>query len=78
MEHKVKPRGIIKRELPPIGTILIGSYHQKKYTAQISLSKKDNKKKIVLINNQEFISMSAAAVSITGHQTNGWIFWHFA
>ena len=52
----------------PHGTIFRGKYKGYQYVAKV-----DNG--ALVLNGREFLSPSAAAVSITRHPVDGWVFW---
>ena len=67
----------IKRELPPIGTILEGKFKGTPYKAKIVGDKTSPKGKAIKFEGKLYLSMTAAAKSITKQSTNGWRFWKF-
>ena len=71
------PRRSIKRELPPIGTVLNGKFKGKPYKAKIVTDKKSKAGKAIKYNNELYPSMTAAAKAITNQAVNGWRFWKF-
>ena len=66
-----------RKELPPIGTIIIGKYHGEKYTAHIVAEPKFPEGKAIKLGKQIFKTMTSASNSITNCSTNGWKFWKF-
>ena len=75
-ETQGKTRRGIDRELPPIGTVLRAKYRGQGFTAEVVRSAADPKKRAIRLGQQEYRSMSGAAIAITGHAVNGWRFWH--
>ena len=73
----VKKRTRIKRELPPIGTVLKGKFRGIPYTAKIVKDGNMTTGKAVRYNNNNHPSMTAAAKVITKQSVNGWRFWKF-
>jgi hypothetical protein len=52
----------------PSGAELVATAHGREYTARVSGEH-------IEVNGMRYTSLSAAAASITGKQTNGWTFW---
>ena len=73
-EQKPK-RNRISRELPPVGTKLEGRSTGKVYEAIIVKASTDTKHRAVRLQDREFLSLSGAAMAVTGHAINGWVFW---
>ena len=63
------------RELPPLGTKLTGKMRKQEYEAVIAKSSLNPKKRVLSCDGREFSSLSSAATTITGHATNGWVFY---
>jgi len=72
---QIRKRNRISRELPPVGTKLTGKSRGKVYEAVIVKSSTQAKRRAVRLQNREFLSLSGAAMAVTGHATNGWMFW---
>jgi len=66
----------IARQLPPVGTTLTGKSKGQAHTAVIVEAKDRPAARAVKYGDQLFASLSAAGKAVTGHPTNGWIFWH--
>jgi len=65
----------VSRQLPPVGTTLAGRSKGQTHTAVIVEAKDRPGGRAVKYSNQLFPSLSAAAKAVTGHATNGWLFW---
>ncbi len=63
------------RQLPPVGTILTARHKGEPHTAVIVEAKDRPAGRAVEYGAQLFASLSAAAKAVTGHSTNGWVFW---
>jgi hypothetical protein len=72
-----KARKRIKRELPPVGTVLRGKFFGDPFQAKIVKDKARSDGKAVAFDGEIYPSMSAAARAITKQETNGWRFWRF-
>ena len=70
-----RQRKKIARQLPPIGTTLTGRSKGQPHTAVIVEAKDRPAGRAVKYGDQLFASLSAAAKAVTGHPTNGWLFW---
>jgi len=70
-----RKRTKIRRELPPMGTMLVGKFKGQVYNAEIVVSSTEHNRRLISIQGREFSSLSAAAVAVTGHSVNGWVFW---
>ena len=70
-----RQRKKIARELPPVGTTLTGRSRGQSHTAVIVEVKDHPGGRAVEYGDQLFASLSAAAKAVTGHPTNGWLFW---
>ena len=70
-----RQRKKIARELPPVGTTLTGRSRGQSHTAVIVEAKNRPSGRAVKYGEQLFASLSAAAKAVTGHPTNGWLFW---
>ena len=70
-----RQRKKIARELPPVGTTLTGRSRGQSHTAVIVEAKDRPSGRAVEYGDQLFPSLSAAAKAVTGHPTNGWLFW---
>ena len=68
----------IARQLPPVGTTLTARHKGQPHTAVIVEAKDRPSGRAVKYGDQLFASLSAAAKAVTGHSTNGWVFWHHA
>ena len=66
------------RQLPPVGTSLAATYRGQTHTAVIVEAKDRPAGRAVKYGDQLFASLSAAARAVTGHSTNGWVFWQAA
>ena len=55
------------------GTKLTGRYHKQSYACEVENA--EGKLRYRLEDGREFKSPSAAAMAITGHQCDGWVFW---
>ena len=65
----------IARQLPPVGTTLTGRSKGQPHAAVIVEAKDRPAGRAVKYGDQLFPSLSAAAKAVTGHPTNGWVFW---
>jgi len=65
----------IARQLPPVGTTLTATYRGQAHTAVIVEAKDRSAGRAVKYGDQLFASLSAAGKAVTGHPTNGWVFW---
>jgi len=63
--------------LPPIGTKLKAKSKDKSYEAVVTKSSNNPNRRAVYFKKIEYLSLSGAAKAITGHATNGWVFWKF-
>jgi len=70
-----RQRKKIARQLPPVGTTLTGRSRGQSHTAVIVEAKDRPAGRAVECGDQLFASLSAAAKAVTGHPTNGWLFW---
>ena len=70
-----RQRKKIARQLPPVGTTLAGRSKGQPHTAVIVEAKDRPAGRAVKYGDQLFDSLSAAAKAVTGHCTNGWLFW---
>ena len=68
----------IARELPPPGTTFTGRFKGESYAATIVEAEDLPAGRAVKYGDQLFASLSAAAKAVTGHPTNGWLFWRRA
>lgn len=75
MKKRVKLK--IVRDLPSVGTKLIGTFFGKIYGAKIVSDKTTASGKAVEYNAVKYPSMTSAAKAITKQPTNGWRFWKF-
>lgn len=73
--QKRRVRRRIDRELPPVGTILRARFKGQEFAAEIVHSGTDPTKRLIRFGQQEYRSMTGAAIAITGHAVNGWRFW---
>jgi len=71
-----KTRRRIDRELPTVGTALWAKFRGQEFTAEVVRSGTDPTKRAIRFGQQEYRSMTGAAIAITGHAVNGWRFWH--
>jgi hypothetical protein len=71
-----RQRKKIARQLPPVGTTLTARHRGQPHTAVIVEAKDRPAGRAVKYGDQLFASLSAAAKAVTGHSTNGWVFWH--
>ena len=65
----------IARELPREGTTLTATFKGQRHTAVVVDAKHRPSGRAVKYGDQLFPSLSAAAKAVTGHATNGWLFW---
>ncbi len=72
---QIRKRNRISRELPPVGTKLAGKSRGQVYEAVIVKSPTEPKHRVVRLQDREFLSLSGAAMAVTGHAINGWVFW---
>ena len=72
-----RKRNNIKRELPPVGTVLKGNFCGVGYRARIVKDKSRPVGRAVKYEGDLYPSMSAAAKAITKQSVNGWRFWKF-
>ena len=70
-----RQRKKIARQLPPVGTTLTGRSKGQSHTAVIVEAEGRPGGRAVKYGDQIFASLSAAAKAVTGHPTNGWLFW---
>jgi hypothetical protein len=70
-----RQRKKIARQLPPVGTTLTARHKGEPHTAVIVEAKDRPAGRAVKYGDQLFASLSAAAKGVTGHSTNGWVFW---
>ncbi len=70
-----RQRKKIARHLPPVGTTLTARHKGQPHTAVIVEAKDRPVGRAVEYGDQLFASLSAAAKAVTGHSTNGWVFW---
>jgi len=73
-----RQRKKIVRQLPSEGTTLTATYKGQPHTAVIVVAKDRPAGRAVECGDQLFASLSAAAKGVTGHPTNGWLFWRAA
>ena len=71
-----RQRKKIARQLPPVGTTLTATHKGEPHTATVVEAKDRPAGRAVEYGGQLFASLSAAAKAVTGHSTNGWLFWH--
>jgi hypothetical protein len=70
-----RQRKKIARQLPPVGTTLTGRSKGQSYTAVIVEAEDRPSGRAVKYGDELFASLSGAAKAVTGHSTNGWVFW---
>jgi hypothetical protein len=70
-----RQRKKVARQLPPVGTTLTARHKGQPHTAVIVEAKDRPAGRAVEYGDQLFASLSAAAKAVTGHSTNGWVFW---
>jgi hypothetical protein len=70
-----RQRKKIARQLPPVGTALTATHKGEPHTAVIVEAKDRPAGRAVKYGDQLFASLSAAAKAVSGHATNGWLFW---
>jgi len=63
------------RELPPVGTELVGRYRGQEVSARIVADEEGSGAPAVECQGARYRSLSAAAKAITGNSVNGWRFW---
>jgi hypothetical protein len=71
-----RQRKKIARQLPPVGATLMARHKGEPHTAVIVEAKDRPAGRAVKYGDQLFASLSAAAKAVSGHPTNGWLFWH--
>ncbi|MDD5511195.1 MAG: hypothetical protein PHI12_10350 [Dehalococcoidales bacterium] len=71
----IRKRNRISRELPSVGIKLVGRSKGQVYEAVIVKSSADPKRRAVSLQGREFYTLSGAAMAVTGHAVNGWLFW---
>lgn len=64
-----------RRSLPAVGTQLIATFNKRRYTAVVVAIRESSQSVTVRVRGKDYASLSAAAMKITGHDTNGWVFW---
>ena len=64
----IENRNLIK------GTKLTGRYHKQSYSCEV-VENAEGKIRYRLQDGREFKSPSAAGMAVTGHASDGWIFW---
>lgn len=74
-DEQKRKRNRISRELPPIGTRLVGKSRGQVYEALVIKSSAEPKRRAVRLQDREFLSLSGAAMAVTDHAINGWVFW---
>ena len=75
-EQSRKPaRRAQARELPPVGTELVGRYRGQEVSARVVASDDHDGASAVECRGKRYRSLSAAARAITGNSVNGWRFW---
>lgn len=72
-----RSRQIIERDLPSVGTRLLGKFFGKTYSAKVVSDKTTRSGKAIEYNGVKYKSMTASAKAITKQPTNGWKFWRF-
>lgn len=72
---KKRARAKIDREIPAIGTVLIGKFKGVPYRAKIVKDAGSQNGKAIEYSGVKYSSMTAAAKAITKQPTNGWRFW---
>ena len=72
-----KPRSIIERQLPPVGTSLVGRRLGTEYHAVIVSDPESPLGRAVKYEGALYRSLTGAAKAITKQPTNGWRFWKF-
>jgi len=68
-------RQLRARELPPVGTELVGRYRGEEVSARIVADEERSGAPAVECRGSRHRSLSAAARAITGNSVNGWRFW---
>lgn len=63
------------RELPPVGTELVGRYHGEEISALVVADEARSGLPAVECRSTRHRSLSAAARAVTGNSVNGWRFW---
>ena len=63
------------RELPPVGTELVGRYHGEEISARVVADEARSGLPAVECRSTRHRSLSAAARAVTGNSVNGWRFW---
>ena len=63
------------RELPPVGTELVGRYRGQELSARIVTDDDRAGAPAVECRGTRYRSLSAAARAVTGNSVNGWRFW---
>ncbi len=72
---KKRARAKITREMPAIGSILVGKFKGVPYRAKIVKDAGSQNGKAIEYSGAKYSSMTAAAKAITKQPTNGWRFW---
>jgi hypothetical protein len=67
----------IRRELPPVGTVLKGKFKGNPYSARVVKDKSSPVGRAIKYDGNLYKSMTAAAEAITKQSVNGWRFWKF-
>ena len=70
-----RTRKTVARELPPVGTKLLGKLYKKNYSAVIVRDETTSSGRAVRYDHKNYRSMTAAAKKITNNPVNGWKFW---
>lgn len=74
-ERKTSARERPARELPSVGTELVGRYRGEEITARVVADEARSGLPAVECRSTRYRSLSAAARAITGNSVNGWRFW---
>jgi len=73
-----RQRKKVARQTPPVGTTLAATHKGQPYTAIVVEAEDRPSGRAVKYGDQLFASLSGAAKAVTGHPTNGWLFWRAA
>lgn len=68
-------------QLPPAGTRLISRRHRGRHRGEFTVGKiVDDSNfpggRAVDVDGVRYSTLSAAAKAVSGHETNGWVWWH--
>jgi hypothetical protein len=69
------PKKIKRGKLPQVGTVFEKSFRGQTTRAKVVSIDKSKGRVELEVNGKQYQSPSAAARALTGHETNGWVFW---